>query len=144
MMVTYAVHIQLPRAGSEAHARLQSKRRFTCQATDFGKGAAEPVRLGSSGRFAWQLTIFGSSAAELRKRFSSADQGLNASGSRRHRAWQLKQRNSGQPGFSNLLQYLCLQDGRVFILHAQYFFSYRQPASVGQPAILCCWETEST
>ena len=61
-------------------------------------GTAEPVRLGSSGRFAWQPTVIGSSAAGLRKRFSSADLGLNASGPRRHSAWQLKQRNSGQPG----------------------------------------------
>ena len=114
--------VQLPWAGSEAQARLQSRRRFTCQPTDFGIGTAEPVRLGSSGRFAWQLTVFESSTAELRKRFSSEDLGINASGPRRQGAWQLKQRNSGQPGYSNLLQYLCLQD-RVFILHAQYFLS---------------------
>ena len=123
MTEAYAVHVELPRAGSEAQARLQSRRRFTCQATDFGIGAAEPVRLGSSGRFPWQPTVFESSAAELRKCFSSADLGLNASGPRRNGAWQLKQRNNGQPGYSNLLQYLCLQDGRVFILHAQYFLS---------------------
>ena len=123
MTEAYAVHVQLPWAGSEAQARLQSRWRFTCQATDFSIGAAEPVRLGSSGRFAWQPTVFESSAAELRKRFNSADLGLNASGPRRHGAWQLKQRNSGQPGYSNLLQYLCLQDGRVSILHAQYFLS---------------------
>ena len=71
-------------------------------------------------------TVFGSSAAELRKRFNSADLDLNVSGPRRHSAWQLKQRNSGQPGYSNLLQYLCLQDSRVYILHAQYFLSYKQ------------------
>ena len=117
------MHVQLPRARSEAQARVLSSRRFTCQATDFGIDAAEPVGLGSSGRFAWQPTVFESSAAELRKRFSSADLGLNASGPRRHSAWQLKQRNSGQPGYSNLLQYLCLQNSRVFILHVQYSLS---------------------
>ena len=126
MTVTYAVHVQLPRAGSEAQARLQSRRRFTCQATGFGIDTAEPVRLGSSGRFAWQPTVFESSAAELRKQFRSADLGLNALGPRRHSAWQLKQRNSRQPGYSNLLQYFYLQDSRVSILHAQYFLSYKQ------------------
>ena len=50
--VTYAVHVQLLCIGSEAQARLQSRRRFTCQATGFSIGNAEPVRLGSSGRFA--------------------------------------------------------------------------------------------
>ena len=123
MTEEYAVLVQLPRAGSDAQARLQSRRRFACQATGFGIGAAEPVRLGSSRRLAWQPTVFENSAAELRKRFSSADLGLNASGPRRHGAWQLKQRHSRQPGYSNLLQYLCLQDGRVFILDAQYFLS---------------------
>ena len=110
-----------PRAGSEARARLRSRHRFTCQATSFGISDAEPVRLGSGGRFTWQPIVFRSSAVELRKWFNRAAVGLNASGPRRHSAWQLKQRNSGQPGYSNLLQYLCLQYSRVFRPHQVNF-----------------------
>ena len=44
----------------------------------------------ASGTFAWQPIVFRSSAAELRKQFGSVDLGLNASGPRRHSAWQLK------------------------------------------------------
>ena len=121
MKEAYTVCVQLLWAGSEAQARLRSRWRFTCQATGFSIGAADPVQLGRNGRFAWQPTVFGSSAAELRKRFNSADLGLNASGPCRHSTWQLKQSNSGQPGYSNLLQYLCLQDSRVFRPHQVNF-----------------------
>ena len=138
--MTYEVHVQLPRAGSKAQARLRSRQRFTCQMTGFSISAAEPVRLGSRERFAWQPTIFRSCATELRKRFNSMTLGLNASGPRRHSTWQLKQRNSRQPGYSNLLQYVRLQDSRVYILHAYCSIflatNNRHPASVGQTATL--------
>ena len=70
----------------------------------------------------WEVRL---AADRLRKQRRRAEEMLQQRGFRlkRLRTWQLKQRNSGQPGYSNLLQYLCLQDGRVFILHAQYFLS---------------------
>ena len=142
MTVTYAVHVQLLRAGSKAQARLWSRQKFTCQAIDWLRHKCRRAGVTREQR---EVRL---AADRLWKQHSRAEETVQQRGSRlkhlrstqaQHLAAETEEQRAAR--LQQLIAiYVRLQDSRVYILHTHNISlatNNRQPASVGQTAILC-------